>query len=388
MMKKTILLFAALLALPTWSFGIEITHGPYICDMDSTSVTIMWTTDKPGMSWVELGETGSDHFYGEERQKYFATLHGRKLVRDTVHQVRIGRLKPNTSYRYRIATKELTGWTWSDYTTYGRTAASVVYRKDPYVFKIFPVGKRDAKFLVLNDIHQRAAYMTDLCKDINFKEIDFVVLNGDMSNMIEDHENIFVSYMDSLVSMCATSTPIIMNRGNHETRGKFADYLERYFPTPSGKFYQLRTFFGIDYLFIDSGEDKPDSDIEYSEIADYDNYRLEQMRWLQDLQAKALVGKRPLVVFSHIPPGVGDWHGQQHLQRTILPELNKMNVSVMFSGHTHRYFNEKANELVHFPNLVNNHLAYLLCHVTDGKIEVECAELNGKNKKHFTYPLK
>lgn len=34
------------------------------------------------------------------------------------------------------------------------------------------------------------------------------------------------------------------------------------------------------FIFLDTGEDKPDSDIEYSGITDYDRYRTEQAQWL------------------------------------------------------------------------------------------------------------
>lgn len=39
-------LLGLLLLLSFSAKGIEVTHGPWICDMDSTSVTIVWVTDK------------------------------------------------------------------------------------------------------------------------------------------------------------------------------------------------------------------------------------------------------------------------------------------------------------------------------------------------------
>ena len=55
-------LLGLLLLLSFSAKGIEVTHGPWICDMDSTSVTIVWVTDKPGKSWVEIAPDGPDHF--------------------------------------------------------------------------------------------------------------------------------------------------------------------------------------------------------------------------------------------------------------------------------------------------------------------------------------
>ncbi|MCI6549237.1 MAG: metallophosphoesterase [Prevotella sp.] len=385
-MKKTLLFWLLFLTLPTWA--IKITHGPYLCDLDSTSATIMWVTDKPGMSWVEIAPEDGRHFYGKERAKYFQVLHGRKMVKDSVHQVRVEGLAPDTRYRYRIFTQELTGWTWSDYTTFGQVAASSVYKQEPYSFKTYPTERHEVSFLIVNDIHERSSFLKKLLKDIDFGKIDFVMLNGDMSNMIEDPQHIFKAYIDTCVCLFATSVPMMMARGNHETRGKYADYLYRYFPTASGTYYQLKHIAGIDFLILDSGEDKPDSDIEYGGLGAYDDYRRQEARWLRSLRTSGQVGRHPLIVFCHIPPTTGTWHGPYHLQETLLPEVNEMNPTVMFSGHTHSHKLVKPDNLIRFPNLINSNSAYMLCRTKGNRLEVECAEPDGKNMKHFSFPLR
>lgn len=378
----------AMLMLSLSTFAIKITHGPYICDMDSTSATIVWFTDKPGLSWVEIAEPGDDHFYGKERPKYFAKARGRKLANDTLHRVRIEGLRPNCQYRYRIFSKEVKQWRWNNNIMYGDIASSAVYRHEPYTFKTFSCQPKDVAFLILNDIHERAADMKEMCKDIDFSKLDFVVLNGDMSNYVGSSDQIFKGYIDTCVSMFAKNIPVFLNRGNHETRGAFADRLWDFFPTRNGEFYRIQHVNGIDFLFIDSGEDKPDSDIEYSEVSDFDAYRLQQMAWLKRVQQKGRIGKYPVVVFCHIPPLLQKWHGCYHLNETILPELNKMNVSVMFSGHLHRNGYQEPGDVQKFPNLVNGNVSYLLCRSHNGKLEVERAEMNGKNKRKFTFDLK
>ena len=144
----------------------------------------------------------------------------------------------------------------------------------------------------------------------------------------------------------------------------------------------------MDFLFIDSGEDKPDADLEYCGIVECDQYREEQERWLRSLQEEKKIGKYPVVVFSHMPPTLKNWHGPLHMQETLTPELNKMNVSVMLSGHLHRFDYQEPNEAINFPNLVNSNNTYLLCHIANGKMEVDYVGLTNKEKKHFTFPLK
>ena len=382
------LLFSLMLLFSVGAKAIKVTHGPWICDMDSTGTTIVWVTDVPGMSWVEIAPDSADHFYGRARQRYYDVLAGRKVLTDSVHRVRIEGLKPDTKYRYRVFTQEVAEWRYDDWVTLGKTACTDVWRGKPHEFKTFPAKPREVTFLVLNDIHERAQFMKDLCKNVDFKKLDFVLLNGDMSNRLRNQQHMMEAYLDTCVRMFATHTPLFFNRGNHELRGQFADYLYRYFPTNNGKYYRVQHVAGIDFLFIDTGEDKPDEDIEYSGIVNYDQYREEEARWLRGLRESKQVGKHPLIVFSHIPPTLQKWHGPYHLQKTLMPELNKMNVSVMLSAHLHAFCYQEPNEVINFPNLVNSNNTYLLCRIANGKMEVDYVGLKGKDKKHFTFPLK
>lgn len=368
--------------------GIKVTHGPWICDMDSTGVTIVWVTDVPGISYVEMATDSTDHFYSKTRKRYYAAEAGRRILTDSVHCVRIRGLKPDSKYRYRVVTQALKDWCNDDWVTLGGLAWSDVWKKKPYEFKTYPVKPREITFLVLNDIHERPQFMKELCKNVDLKKLDFVLLNGDMSNRIRSQKHIMDAYLDTCVSMFATDIPLFFNRGNHELRGEFADYLNRYFPTNNGKYYRLQHVAGVDFLFIDSGEDKPDADLEYCGIVECDQYREEQERWLRSLQEEKKIGKYPIVVFSHMPPTLKNWHGPLHMQETLTPELNKMNVSVMLSGHLHRFDYQEPNEVINFPNLVNSNNTYLLCHIANGKMEVDYVGLTNKEKKHFTFPLK
>ena len=382
------LLLGLLLLFCVSAKGIKVTHGPWICNMDSTGVTIIWVTDVPGISYVEMATDSTDHFYSKTRKRYYAAEAGRRILTDSVHCVRIRGLKPDSKYRYRVVTQALKDWCNDDWVTLGGLAWSDVWKKKPYEFKTYPVKPREITFLVLNDIHERPQFMKELCKNVDLKKLDFVLLNGDMSNRIRSQKHIMDAYLDTCVSMFATDVPLFFNRGNHELRGEFADYLNRYFPTNNGKYYRLQHVAGVDFLFIDSGEDKPDADLEYCGIVECDQYREEQERWLRSLQEEKKIGKYPIVVFSHMPPTLKNWHGPLHMQETLTPELNKMNVSVMLSGHLHRFDYQEPNEIINFPTLVNSNNTYLLCHIANGKMEVDYVGLTNKEKKHFTFPLK
>ncbi len=59
----------------------------------------------------------------------------------------------------------------------------------------------------------------------DFSELGFVAFNGDMSSSVESGEQLFKAYLDASAALFAAETPILFTRGNHETRGVFADSL-------------------------------------------------------------------------------------------------------------------------------------------------------------------
>lgn len=67
---------------------------------------------------------------------------------------------------------------------------------------------------------------------------------------------LFRDFIDASVNLYASETPILYNRGNHETRGVFADRLHDYFPTRNGRHYQLCKVGSVCFLLLDCGEDQ------------------------------------------------------------------------------------------------------------------------------------
>ena len=124
-------------------------------------------------------------------------------------------------------------------------------------------------------------------------------------------------------------------------------------------------------MSLDCGEDKPDSDIEYGGLADYDAYRREECEWLREAVAsEAFRNASARVVFLHIPLDAGTWHGSKHLRELFLPILNEAGIDVMFSGHTHRYGFHPADNDTRFPIVVNDNQSYVQCDITADRIAV------------------
>ena len=114
-MKKilsTILALAACTTLTAQDF--KITHGPWLCDLTSDGVTVVWATSKPALSWVEVAEDDGRSFYAAEHERRYETVAGRKQARKTLHSIRLKGLRPDTKYRYRIFSQEVREWKYND----------------------------------------------------------------------------------------------------------------------------------------------------------------------------------------------------------------------------------------------------------------------------------
>jgi acid phosphatase type 7 len=388
-MKKLCLFFIVIftgLTLKSQSTeSFKITHGPFLCDMNETGVTIVWTTNNKALSWVEIAPDDGTNFYGYERPKYYDSKYGRIQANSTLHRVRLNNLKPGTSYRYAIFSKEVLQWQTDSRILYGPTVANNAYARNSLAFKTFSSEDDSVSFLIFNDLHGRAQFMKDLCKNVDFKNIDMVIFNGDMSSAINSEEQIFTDFIDASVQLFASRIPIVFTRGNHETRGTFADYLMDYFPKENGTIYQLLNVGNVAFLLLDCGEDKPDSDIEYSGIADFDAYRVEESVWLKEtVQQKKYIDAPVKIAILHMPPMVGNWHGNLHLTETLLPVLNKANVTAMFSGHTHRYsFSPAQPGIINFPVLVNSNNAFVKCDIINGKVKAVIVTADGNKPQEI-----
>lgn len=375
-MKKLLLLFVILplsgISVSGQDQPFSITHGPWLCDMSETGVTIVWLTNRNALSWVEIAPDDGSHFYGKERPKYYDTYMGRKQASTNLHKVRVENLSPGKKYRYAVFSREVLQWQNDSEIIFGTTIANEAYSRNSLAFETFSADDDTVSFVMFNDIHGRAEFMKDISKNIDFSSVDLVAFNGDMSSAIYNEEQIFTDFMDTAVELFARSVPIAFVRGNHETRGPYADHLMNYFPVSEGKPYRMFSIGGAAFVLLECGEDKPDSDIEYSSLADFDAWRNEQAEWLKEaVKARSFRHASNKVVFLHMPPGIGNWHGSLHLDETLLPVLNESDIDVVLSGHTHRYsFNPPVAGKTAFPVIVNSNNACVRGDIINGKIRI------------------
>lgn len=354
---------------------IKISHGPYLQAMTDSSVSIVWTTNKPATAWVELAPDDGSHFYQKERPKYFSTSNGLKNV-GTVHSVEIKELMPATRYRYRVYSQEVLKHEWVK-VQYGDIAATAVYRKQPLTFSTN--GKPGPfEFAVVNDIHERNNILKQLLGQVDLAAIGFVVFNGDMINSSMNEEQVFRGFMDTATALFASETPMYYSRGNHETRGPFASKFAEYFPGTGGHLYYMFTKGDACFIVLDGGEDKPDSDIEYSGITNMDHYRTEQTKWLNNIvKTDAFKKAKYKIAICHIPPSHG-WHGNQEIEKKWVPVLNEAGIDIYISGHEHRHRIQKPSETIKFPILVNSNNNIIRANISEKEARFRIFDTGGK----------
>jgi predicted phosphodiesterase len=379
-MKKYIFLFLFITNLNFSLFSQEsrfsITHGPYLQGLGETEVTMVWTTNRKGIAWVELAPNDSTHFYLTERPRYYAESYGFKVV-DAVHTVKITGLKPNTKYRYRVYSQEVLSHVGTK-VLYGTISASNVYRSKPLEFTTSNPSKNDISFLVVNDIHGNNELMESLLKGTDWDKTDLVFFNGDMTNDIRSEDQLFADFLDKAVELFASETPMYYARGNHETRGNFATTFPRYFQTPTNELYYMFRQGPVCFVVLDCGEDKPDSDMEYSGIVAFDSYRTKQAAWLKEaLKQDVFQDATYRVVVVHMPP-FGGWHGEQEIADKFVPLLEEAGIDVMLCGHLHRYVFKKAGEGQNFPIIANSNKAIIKASTENSALKFNVFDVEGK----------
>ncbi|MCK3683871.1 metallophosphoesterase family protein [Maribellus sp. YY47] len=347
--------FLSIFSLAGYAQEVNITHGPYIQALGENEATIVWTTDSNAVSWVEVAPAGDDSFYASERPKYYQTSNGNRVV-GTLHKIKIAGLKKGTEYRYRIFSKAVRSYE-GHRVLYGNIASSNVYSKKPLRFSTLDKDKKTISFLMLNDIHSRVDDLKNLSGKVEYGKTDLVIFNGDMVSSMNDETQFFSGFMDDAVTMFAGEVPMYYCRGNHETRGKFSVNFPEYFPTNTGKLYYSFRQGPVYFIVLDGGEDKPDSDIEYSGLAQFDAYRSEQQQWLKELiKTEDFKTAKYKVVLIHIPPAGSTWHGPNDIRNKFLPVLNGQGVTAMLCGHLHSYEYLKPEPgLYDFPIIINAH---------------------------------
>lgn len=381
--KNLLLLCVLLLSVSVYAQeGIKLAHGPYLQNMGPDEVTIVWLSDKPSVGWVELAPDDGSNFYATERPRFFDAKNGVKNT-STIHTVKLKGLNPGTNYRYRVFAQEVLSHIGHKI-VYGDYAATNVYSKKPLVFRTSDPANQTISFAMVNDIHGNNGLLENLVSKCDLKKTDFIIFNGDMVSVFNEENHIFNGFMDKATALFASEIPMYYTRGNHETRGAFATEFQRYFSPKEENIYYTFRQGPVCFVILDTGEDKPDSDIEYAGITVYDAYRSEQAEWLRQVLNSKEYKEAPFkVIVAHIPP-IGGWHGNLEVENKFMPLLREARPDLMLCGHLHRFVHQKATEETPFPIVVNSNTAVLKVSANSKVLNVQVIDTEGKVLDRFS----
>ena len=188
-------------------------------------------------------------------------------------------------------------------------------------------------------------------------KIDFLILNGDVP---EDSSEIF--HFDNIYEIVSQITngeiPVIFSRGNHDTRGIYAEDIADYTPCRNGNSFFSFRIGNIWGLVVDTGEDKPDSHEEYGNMICCHNFRERETEYIESIIKSSASeynaqGIEKKIIVSHVPftmknkPPFDIEEERYAYWAKIIKENIKPDV--MICGHTHRFsVNEIGSERDHF----------------------------------------
>ncbi|MCP4725805.1 MAG: metallophosphoesterase family protein [bacterium] len=357
---------------------LSITHGPYLTDPGEDAITVVWTTNKNCVSWVEYG-TGENlrtfPTWGSIPEKIYASNDGLIDAYSGFHKIRITNLESGKKYKYRVVSKEIKQFKPYE-VVYGDTVTG-----DINEFQTLSKLKDNYTFLVTSDVHERSADLDTLLMNSAPEDFDMLFLNGDILDWFEDEEQIFKGFLDVCADRFAMNIPLIYIRGNHETRGSAARELKQYFSYPEDKYYFSFDHGSVRFIVLDSGEDKADDHPVYAGLADFDKYRSEQAEWLKrEMESESFKDAEFRIAIFHMPPySDRPNHGMKQITEEWGPILNKGNIDLVINGHTHRFARHEAEEGRNsFPVLIGGRDMLIQVDVNSGLLNVVTKGIDGK----------
>ena len=307
---------------------------PWVQMMGADALGVGWMTSQAAdgvVEWTQSFETGTNVGW---KEAWFSE-DGLKQANGTSQRAVISGYDASRPIRFRARSRPLVV-----FEPYKVTFGEATYSCERFLPALTrPSGA--VSFVVFNDIHNRTQLYPALMAKAG-APVDFAVFNGDVLQDPQSERHVIDYLLLPLAWFTSRSIPCFFLRGNHETRGASARQLKGLLTMPENRYYTAMTFGATRVVFLDCGEDKPDSSNEYSGLVDFDPYMERQLGWLKgEVASKAFKYATWRIVVIHIPPDwrVPDekvWHGARRVRERFAPLFDAGKVTAVISGHNHR----------------------------------------------------
>ena len=334
---------------------LTLTSPPVVQTPLGDSLSISWTTSGLANCRVEWG-------YDREKLEFRAKAahHGLIEFSERFHSIRVGGIEKKQIF-YRVAAQEL---------KYGgayRIRTGKTIYSDVFSVNLPDAGAEKALLTITNDTHDKNDLLDAMIARVNALKPDFHVWSGDICDSFNSEEQLarIALRPGSKADVgWASNRPLLYVPGNHDVRGRHAGLLVKAMsPWPlepgdpaglnrsshiAGRYCFAMRHGPLALIGLDTGEDKPDRHPAFAGLADYEDYRRAQTKWLLAALKRPEIKSAPfLIAACHIPlrglkghndgrtlQGYAYYSGQGH-DEWVKP-LIAANCRMIISGHTHR----------------------------------------------------
>ncbi len=291
----------------TANFNLEIIKGPYLQNVTSTTMTIMWETDDFLDSRVNYGltspPTGQSSDYDDTPVE--------------IHEMLLEGLTPDKTYYYSV-------------TSDGATSPT-------YTFSTAPDTERSFRFAAYGDIQRVTPINDSIVKRITEHAPEIVFHTGDMVNNGKDYDEWGPQFFNKAQPLIC-STAFMPARGNHEYSGPSSGQLwfEDFFSLPNNEEYYAYTYSNTRFIALNSNED-------------FDTANT-QLAWLTaELGSSEYADATWHIVYFHHPPFTASRHvDDPDVKENLVPLFEDSGIDMVFSGHTHLYERYHHNDVYYF----------------------------------------
>ena len=332
------------------SLRAGVVSGPWVTEVREDRVTLVWTSEQPGMAYVEL----------EDGTQVWETFAGRRIF-GRLHRIRISGLAPGGILRYRVCGTDLVDDSNARQPVFGDS-----YEGPWHAVRTFDRKKKTCRFSVFNDIHMQTGPFAALAAQVDSAETDFLFLNGDIVSAANYDLDSLVRYAVDPLGNLPAGLPLLFARGNHEGRGNNVQLVADVFPNedPAPFYYAFREG-PVAFLVLDGGETSSTRSLLFSGEPFYDEYLTEQLEWVRKTVREPFFRKAPVkVCLVHVPlidhEDKTDYIIQRHLHERFTPLLNKAGVDLMIGADLHEFMYFEAGAMGNrFPVIVNGEVRRL-----------------------------
>ena len=328
----SIILLASVAHLVKFSIN-SITYEPVVYAVEDT-YQIVFSSSSDSLAWVKVGD-----------KTYYQTNAGSQTSYTKIHKVIVPMEELNKEKEYSIHIQKL---------IYRGPFGGIKDKEISSSYSFRPVDSSDGfTYYSLSDIHMETNGSVKAASYNNEKE--FLVINGDVISMVDSFSD--ANYVNKVAfEITKGEIPVVYARGNHELKGKYAEEFASFVGSKNGNFYYNFYLDKIYGIVLDIGEDHDDDYWEYYGTACYDDYRNEQLNFLnREIEEQNYKNYDYRLAVCHIPiVFVNSRKNHEAFKKECTTLLNNMDIDMSLCGHQHEIMVFEPNKVNPFETLTYN----------------------------------